>query len=147
RLRQYHMLLLVVYFFLSSRRRHTRSKRDWSSDVCSSDLDITSYVVRDDATHQLLKSAYVDGRTIQAWEVDISEESAEGQYPATYMQGNLTNYNTSSGTDGYTELSTTFAVNLSPRDGEVTLTPEQFTAVQYAFHDFGALATEAGSGE
>src|SRR5699024_12112032 len=25
-------------FLLSSRRRHTRSKRDWSSDVCSSDL-------------------------------------------------------------------------------------------------------------
>src|SRR5699024_11964218 len=24
--------------FLSRRRRHTRSKRDWSSDVCSSDL-------------------------------------------------------------------------------------------------------------
>src|SRR5699024_1007239 len=27
------------YFFFSSRRRHTRSKRDWSSDVCSSDLN------------------------------------------------------------------------------------------------------------
>src|SRR5699024_8984403 len=27
--------------FFSSRRRHTRSKRDWSSDVCSSDLIIT----------------------------------------------------------------------------------------------------------
>src|SRR5207249_5395970 len=26
-------------FFFSSRRRHTRSKRDWSSDVCSSDLN------------------------------------------------------------------------------------------------------------
>src|SRR5256712_8426830 len=26
-------------FFVSSRRRHTRSDRDWSSDVCSSDLD------------------------------------------------------------------------------------------------------------
>src|SRR5699024_12015814 len=26
------------WFFFSSRRRHTRSKRDWSSDVCSSDL-------------------------------------------------------------------------------------------------------------
>src|SRR5699024_11355812 len=25
-------------YFFSSRRRHTRSKRDWSSDVCSSDL-------------------------------------------------------------------------------------------------------------
>src|SRR5690349_12397367 len=31
----------MIYFFLvfSSRRRHTRSLRDWSSDVCSSDLD------------------------------------------------------------------------------------------------------------
>src|SRR5207249_5256874 len=28
----------IVFFFFSSRRRHTRSKRDWSSDVCSSDL-------------------------------------------------------------------------------------------------------------
>src|SRR5699024_12006813 len=29
----------AIMFFFSSRRRHTRSKRDWSSDVCSSDLD------------------------------------------------------------------------------------------------------------
>src|SRR5699024_11438591 len=28
----------IRLFFFSSRRRHTRSKRDWSSDVCSSDL-------------------------------------------------------------------------------------------------------------
>src|SRR5207249_6860598 len=28
------------FFFFSSRRRHTRSKRDWSSDVCSSDLGL-----------------------------------------------------------------------------------------------------------
>src|SRR6266704_3683578 len=28
----------MSFFFFSSRRRHTRSKRDWSSDVCSSDL-------------------------------------------------------------------------------------------------------------
>src|SRR5207249_9620220 len=32
------IFLLVMFFFFSSRRRHTRSKRDWSSDVCSSDL-------------------------------------------------------------------------------------------------------------
>src|SRR5437868_13059911 len=29
----------TIFFFFSSRRRHTRSKRDWSSDVCSSDLN------------------------------------------------------------------------------------------------------------
>src|SRR5216683_6762886 len=30
--------VIAVVFFFSSRRRHTRSDRDWSSDVCSSDL-------------------------------------------------------------------------------------------------------------
>src|SRR5699024_12086910 len=34
----YHTQLNPYLFFFSSRRRHTRSKRDWSSDVCSSDL-------------------------------------------------------------------------------------------------------------
>src|SRR5207247_4224818 len=31
-------VLCFIAFFFSSRRRHTRSTRDWSSDVCSSDL-------------------------------------------------------------------------------------------------------------
>src|SRR2546422_11568657 len=31
-------LALFILFFFSSRRRHTRCSRDWSSDVCSSDL-------------------------------------------------------------------------------------------------------------
>src|SRR3989449_5404302 len=30
--------MLSFFFFFSSRRRHTRCSRDWSSDVCSSDL-------------------------------------------------------------------------------------------------------------
>src|SRR6266496_5375431 len=30
----------MFFFFFSSRRRHTRSLRDWSSDVCSSDLRV-----------------------------------------------------------------------------------------------------------
>src|SRR5438067_7388169 len=32
--------MFFFFFFFSSRRRHTRSKRDWSSDVCSSDLKL-----------------------------------------------------------------------------------------------------------
>src|SRR2546422_7626724 len=35
---------LCIFFFFSSRRRHTRCSRDWSSDVCSSDL----FVIVDD---------------------------------------------------------------------------------------------------
>src|SRR5690606_40227760 len=38
------VLVLGLYdvFFFSSRRRHTRFSRDWSSDVCSSDLKYIS---------------------------------------------------------------------------------------------------------
>src|SRR6266850_4431639 len=31
----------MFFFFFSSRRRHTRLQGDWSSDVCSSDLDLS----------------------------------------------------------------------------------------------------------
>src|SRR5699024_12063887 len=39
------LLTEMLHFFFSSRRRHTRSKRDWSSDVCSSDLP-SAYFLR-----------------------------------------------------------------------------------------------------
>src|SRR5215510_10244789 len=32
----------MFFFFFSSRRRHTRWPRDWSSDVCSSDLQLVA---------------------------------------------------------------------------------------------------------
>src|SRR5205809_1504961 len=36
------LMLFFLFFFFSSRRRHTRCSRDWSSDVCSSDLEYIS---------------------------------------------------------------------------------------------------------
>src|SRR5207253_4728160 len=36
---------MSVTFFFSSRRRHTRWPRDWSSDVCSSDLYLKWYIL------------------------------------------------------------------------------------------------------
>src|SRR2546429_5744353 len=33
----------IICFFFSSRRRHTRCSRDWSSDVCSSDLELVGF--------------------------------------------------------------------------------------------------------
>src|SRR5216683_5535894 len=50
-------------FFFSSRRRHTRSDRDWSSDVCSSDLGLFPYLMAgfpDVATSQALAEAALD---------------------------------------------------------------------------------------
>src|SRR2546429_2288360 len=36
--RNISLIRVLFFFFFSSRRRHTRCSRDWSSDVCSSDL-------------------------------------------------------------------------------------------------------------
>src|SRR5690606_40632873 len=45
------------FFFFSSRRRHTRFSRDWSSDVCSSDL-VRGFLHRKDGPAII----YPDGR-------------------------------------------------------------------------------------
>ena len=44
----YICIYVVLFFFFSSRRRHTRLVRDWSSDVCSSDL--ADFVTTSDGT-------------------------------------------------------------------------------------------------
>src|SRR6266496_5441709 len=46
--------LYILVFFLSSRRRHTRSLRDWSSDVCSSDLRLVEMFGRDNVKVELI---------------------------------------------------------------------------------------------
>src|SRR5256886_6770844 len=45
-------LSVLLIFFFSSRRRHTRFDCDWSSDVCSSDLDV---VVGADGAHSVVR--------------------------------------------------------------------------------------------
>src|SRR5690606_39658204 len=40
-----HFFFFFFLFFFSSRRRHTRFSRDWSSDVCSSDLAMSRELV------------------------------------------------------------------------------------------------------
>src|ERR687892_1546518 len=45
--------LAMCFFFFSSRRRHTRLQGDWSSDVCSSDLDPEGRPYQQDALRDL----------------------------------------------------------------------------------------------
>src|SRR2546422_5585844 len=48
--------VVLFFFFFSSRRRHTRCSRDWSSDVCSSDL-----------AGCLAFAAFVAGAVVVSW--------------------------------------------------------------------------------
>src|SRR3712207_2188353 len=52
-----------LFFFFSSRRRHTRYWRDWSSDVCSSDLYdlILSYSPYDQVTRKAYPPILAEG--------------------------------------------------------------------------------------
>src|SRR5437868_9498237 len=50
-------VVLYSFFFFSSRRRHTRSKRDWSSDVCSSDLRLMTVAEAGPVISRLLTEA------------------------------------------------------------------------------------------
>src|SRR5690606_39703262 len=73
-----------VCFFFSSRRRHTRFSRDWSSDVCSSDLTFDlalRYPVLD-------KENYAFTATIRSGDGQVAVEGLPA--PVTGVHGEVT---------------------------------------------------------
>src|SRR5204863_4285380 len=73
----------ICFFFFSSRRRHTRSLRDWSSDVCSSDLrrlcgagDLRH---RDDVVHGRFRIQEVEDRRRRKAAVEAHAEARGGK--------------------------------------------------------------------
>ena len=59
----------VIAFFFSSRRRHTRLRRDWSSDVCSSDLQYHEALLNPEDVDTYQK-AYEDMERENAWDFE-----------------------------------------------------------------------------
>src|SRR2546422_9782792 len=57
--------LMFFLFFFSSRRRHTRCSRDWSSDVCSSDLARGEVGL-------VVAAIFLGGGVLAAWPVILS---------------------------------------------------------------------------
>src|SRR5699024_11617000 len=63
-------------FFFSSRRRHTRSKRDWSSDVCSSDLSFLQ-IKKQNELVEVIKETLATPSLAQAQELKRKSQSEE----------------------------------------------------------------------
>src|SRR5437870_13327190 len=59
----------VISFFFSSRRRHTRWPRDWSSDVCSSDLNFLR--------HGSAQNGAGERGSLIGWQGDVAEDDAD----------------------------------------------------------------------
>src|SRR6185312_16732767 len=70
----------VFFFFFSSRRRHTRSDRDWSSDVCSSDLEGRVVVMFGDFVHPFLAHAIFATNTTIAQHPDHLRRFLKGWF-------------------------------------------------------------------
>src|SRR3712207_9267014 len=93
------------YFFFSSRRRHTIYWRDWSSDVCSSDL---RRVVPDLAAERLssqglvrcpwLQQAHVE---LQGWAESFSEPRSEERRVGKECRSRWSPYHEKKNTDGW----------------------------------------------
>ena len=83
------VLWLFCFFFFSSRRRHTRLVRDWSSDVCSSDLiypkanlaEINK--VLEETTESLVRNLYIP-LTLTNLLITI-QELLKGKIPITVV--------------------------------------------------------------
>src|SRR5256884_471264 len=74
-----------LFFFFSSRRRHTRCSRDWSSDVCSSDLQITRLSPNGHQTPALtsrwdLPAVHVAYRMFERWRQENFFKYARQEY-------------------------------------------------------------------
>src|SRR6266513_5068957 len=70
----------LLIFFFSSRRRHTRSKRDWSSDVCSSDLRDTAIIAVLTATGiRLSELAGLRSGDVDLWQRELTVRGKGGK--------------------------------------------------------------------
>src|SRR5437868_12832202 len=67
-----------MIFFFSSRRRHTRSKRDWSSDVCSSDLSVHTTISIIDTS---------SGATVRTLNIPGNYSTADRGYADSMLSG------------------------------------------------------------
>src|SRR6266403_4329903 len=65
------MDIFFQFFFFSSRRRHTRSLRDWSSDVCSSDLFARGLQKNGIGFRTVTVNSLRDVREDAAWPADL----------------------------------------------------------------------------
>src|SRR5256885_12466385 len=76
-----------VVFFFSSRRRHTRLQGDWSSDVCSSDLDVEEDCRCDKRTGERAPARFVGSGYEAPAERAIEGEEATARSGRALLRG------------------------------------------------------------
>ena len=86
-----------------------------------------------------LESALDNDKVIEIWEANLLEpatgEGNTGKYKGKYFQGYLTELEITSNAEDFAEVSLTFGVNGTGKDGNVTVSAAQQAQADYVFKD------------
>lgn len=97
----------------------------------------TSLLAKGDEMYDKLVAAMKADKLIEIWEANLDEPAADGEnkFKGTYYQGYLTEFEKTSNAEDFVEVSTTFAINGTGADGDVTVSAEVQEMAQYVFTD------------
>lgn len=101
------------------------------------EISATAILSKGDEMYGKLKNAMLDNKIVEIWEANLEEPVDEGtnKFKGTYFQGYLTEFEKTSSSEDHVECSTTFAINGTGADGNVTVSTEQQEIAAYVFTD------------
>lgn len=101
------------------------------------EITATALLSKGDEMYAKFKQAMIENKLIEIWEANLEEpaESGENKFKGTYFQGYLTEFEKTSNAEDHVEVSTTFGINGTGVDGDVTVTTEQQEIAAYVFAD------------
>lgn len=101
------------------------------------ELTATALLAKGDKMYNRLKQAMINDEIVEIWEANLEEpaETGENKFKGTYFQGYLTEFEKSSSAEEHVECSTTFGINGTGVDGDVTVSAEQQAIAEYVFTD------------
>lgn len=104
------------------------------------EISATALLAKGDEMYDKFKLAMIDNKLIEIWEANLDEpaEGGANKFKGTYYQGYLTEFEKTSSAEDHVEVSTTFAINGTGVDGNVTVSDEQQEIANYVFTDTSA---------
>lgn len=104
------------------------------------EISATALLAKGDEMYGKFKQAMIANKLIEIWEANLDEpaEGGANKFKGTYYQGYLTEFEKTSSAEDHVEVSTTFAINGTGVDGNVTVSDEQQEIANYVFTDTSA---------
>lgn len=101
-----------------------------------SEITATSLLAKDDTVVEELEEAMLKDELIDIWEANLAQPgTGANKFKGTYFQGYITNFEKSSPSEDFVEISLTFGINGNGAKGDVTVSVEQQEAAAYVFED------------